>query len=298
MTFLGDAEFYFLAFPLVYWSLDRRLGVHLGLILLLSAGTNAVLKLAFASPRPVFLDPGLGLVPETSYGIPSGHTQNAVALWGLLGVRRGGWWRPVCAVLIVLLAWSRLQLGVHFPIDVAVGFVVGALLLAAYVRWQEVVSAWFAARRPWTRVAVVLVVSLLLLALAVLARLWLSGTSVPADWVGIQVDDPPYSLEAAVTATATLFGAVAGMVLVEERGGFSSDGAWWRRALRFVVGVVGIAVLLFGFGADPTADGPGDLARRYLQYSLLGVWIGGVAPLLFVRLGLAEARSSPVQGHP
>lgn len=293
VTFLGDAEFYLLAFPLLYWSVHRRLGLQLGVVLLLSASVNAVLKLAWHAPRPSFLDPSLGVVEEHTYGVPSGHAQNAMALWGLLGVELRTRTAAVASgALVLALAWSRLQLGVHYPVDTAVGLAVGALLLLAYLRWRQPVTAWLAARPPSHRVGVALAASLGLLGMAVLARVVLAGSSVPSTWIGADPADPPYSLEAAVVATAALFGIAAGAVVVHERGGFRTDGTWWRRALRYPVGIVGVAVLALGLGDTPTGDDVGALALRWVQYALIGLWIGGLAPLTFVALGLAHGRSA------
>jgi membrane-associated phospholipid phosphatase len=288
ITFLGDSEFYLLAFPLLYWSVSRRLGLQLGVILLLSASVNAILKLALHTPRPLFLEPELGVVEESSYGLPSGHSQNAMAMWGLLAVElRTRVAAAACGLLILALAWSRLQLGVHHPLDTVVGLGVGALLLVAYLRWRGPIAAWLASQPPWRRIAVALATSLGLLALAVIARVALAGSSIPADWIGADPGDPPFSLESAVVATGALFGIVAGAVLVHERGGFETDGTWWRRALRYPLGLFGVAVLWLGFGDAPTGDDVVALAVRYVQYALIGLWIGGLAPLVFVRLGLA-----------
>lgn len=299
VTFLGDAEFYLLAFPLLYWSISRKLGLHLGMILLLSASLNAVLKLTFATPRPIFLDPELGAIGETSYGVPSGHSQNAVALWGLLAaeMRSRAWW-VFSVTVILLLGWSRLQLGVHFPIDTVVGFTVGAALLVAYLRWREPVMTWFEQHSPTRQVGVAFALSLLIIGLAVIARVALTGGSVPTDWIGIDPEDPPYSLDAAVTATSALFGIISGIILLRQRGGFSSDGTWWRRALRYPIGLAGVAAIWLGLGAAPTGDDVVRLVIRYIQYGLIGVWIGGLAPLLFITLRLAPSSVAALPAHP
>jgi hypothetical protein len=47
-------------------------------------------------------------------------------------------------------------------------------------------------------------------------------------------------------------------------------------------------VLWQGLGAVfPGGEEPLALLLRYLRYALVGAWVGGLAPLLFVRLGLA-----------
>ena len=289
ITFLGDEEFYLLVFPLLYWSVRRRLGTEIGVMLLVSAGLNEVLKLAFHTPRPNFLAPELGLRHETSFGLPSGHSQNAVAVWGLLAARlRSRWWWLAAGVLIAALGWSRIQLGVHFLHDTLVGFAVGALLLAAFLRWRDPVVERFAAMRAGQRVWVLFGASQLLIGLGVLARVVLTPETVPASWTGIDPAEPPWSLAGVVTPAAALFGFGAGLVLVAERGGFDVGGAVWRRALRYPLGLVGVIVIWGGLDAAfPDGHDAVALSLRYLRYALTGLWIGGLAPLMFVRVGLA-----------
>ena len=52
VTFLGDEEFYLLVMPMVYWCIDSRLGIRMGMILMLSNSLGTSLKFLFHSPRP------------------------------------------------------------------------------------------------------------------------------------------------------------------------------------------------------------------------------------------------------
>jgi hypothetical protein len=69
-----------------------------------------------------------------------------------------------------------------------------------------------------------------------------------------------------------------------------------------VVGLIGVAVIVEGLGAVlPDGEHPLALAARYGRYALTGAWIAGLAPALFVRLGLAasaEAPQAPVATRP
>jgi glycerophosphoryl diester phosphodiesterase len=136
----------------LYWMWDKRHGLCMVQIVLLGALVGHVLKETFQMPRPfevdlghvAILDPVMArkLRPATvlwyppsgaSYGFPSGHALGAVCLWGALAlhVRRRA--MTVAAVaLIILIALSRLYLGVHFVGDVAGGLVVGGILLGGY----------------------------------------------------------------------------------------------------------------------------------------------------------------------
>lgn len=77
-------------------------------------------------PNPVLLvDP---LAPETgSNSFPSGHVALAVGLaWAFWFLLRNGRWARLAALLAVagpvVVAWSRLYVGVHFPSDVVASF--------------------------------------------------------------------------------------------------------------------------------------------------------------------------------
>jgi len=100
---------------------------------------SEVFKLMFARERPnpaLLFDP---LAPETgSNSFPSGHVSFAVALaFALYFLARGTRWAKVVAVagavMAVIVAWSRLYVGVHYPTDVIASFLAGsaaAVLLA------------------------------------------------------------------------------------------------------------------------------------------------------------------------
>lgn len=289
ITWLGDEEFYVLVFPVLVWSVHRTVGIHLAVVFLLSASLNGIGKLASRTPRPSFLDPSLALRAESTFGVPSGHAQNAVVVWGYLAAAVRRRWPWIAAgVLMVLLGVSRLALGVHFPVDTLVGWGIGALLLLAYLRWQVPVTARVAAMRPRGQLWLGFGVSIGLVLLAVTVRVVFIGWELPAAWIGVDPAHHPMQVSAVVTPAATLFGVVAGLVFVRNRGGFSTDGPWWQRALRVPVGLVGVAVLWFGLGElFPGGEDPIALAFRYLRYASVGMWAAGLAPLLFVRLGLA-----------
>jgi len=291
ITWLGDEEFYVLVFPVVVWSVHRTAGIHLAVIFLLSASLSGIGKLAARTPRPSFLDPSLALRAESTFGVPSGHAQNAVVVWGYLAAAIRRWWAwGLAAALMVLLGLSRLQLGVHFPVDTLTGWTAGGVILVAYLRWQAAATVRIAALRPRRQLWLGLAVSLGLVLLAVVVRVAFLGWEVPASWVGVDPTHHPMQISAVVTPAATLFGLVAGLVFVRNRGGFSADGPVWKRLLRIPVGLVGVAVLWFGLGElFPGGEDPIALTYRYLRYATVGMWAAGVAPLLFVRLGLAAA---------
>lgn len=108
-------------------------------------------KLIVARHRP---DPALlfePLAPETgSNSFPSGHTAFAVALaFALYFLVRGTRWGVVTAwvgaVLAVVVAWSRLYIGVHYPSDVVASFLAtSAAVIVLAGLWNRYVPRVFA----------------------------------------------------------------------------------------------------------------------------------------------------------
>src|SRR5690349_8360956 len=91
VTWLGSEEFFLLVMPALYWCVSRSLGQSVAVLLISSNALNNLLKLAWHLPRPYWVDARISaLSSETTYGLPSGHAQHAVAIWGYLAsqVRR------------------------------------------------------------------------------------------------------------------------------------------------------------------------------------------------------------------
>ena len=117
--------------------LSRRgrtmLALHL-LVMQIGAFTmNPLLKDFFDRPRPALWEMR-GQFAWASY--PSGHAIASVASLFTIAIllrRELGWaWPiPVATAMLVLTAYSRLYLGVHWPTDVIGGLIMGAIWLAA-----------------------------------------------------------------------------------------------------------------------------------------------------------------------
>jgi membrane-associated phospholipid phosphatase len=130
-------------------------------------GANLLFRIAkvlAAQPRP---PAALHLVSASGYGFPSGHATSAIACWGMLAVvlcsgrsRRDALIGATFATLVVLLvAASRIYLGVHWWTDVAAGLALGGswlcILCAAFLasRSRDARRAGLNLRRDPGRVA-------------------------------------------------------------------------------------------------------------------------------------------------
>lgn len=108
----------------------RKLGL-LALVSLLGCFlfNNILLKNLVARPRPYTQLPDLSLlVPyPKDYSFPSGHTCSSFAVAGSL-LHSGKAWNALripAFVLAILISFSRLYVGAHYPSDVIVGAITG-----------------------------------------------------------------------------------------------------------------------------------------------------------------------------
>lgn len=298
-TFMGYEEFYLLVAPILFWFVDTSIGLRMGLVLMISGVLNSTLKLYLAYPRPYWVDPQvIAYSAESSFGAPSGHAQNAMAVWGALAAwQRKTWAWVVAGILIFFIGISRLYLGVHFPTDMLLGWVLGAALLWIILRVEPHLLVWFKQFQPFQQTSLTLVAALVFIAGGALVRLMLGDWTFPAAWEQIlaitapEAELPtPLSLTGLVSNSGAFFGLAAGYIGLHLRGGYQTRGTFTQILVRYAIGLIGVLLIWRGLGmllpGDETLIG---YTSRFLRYTLIGLWVTGLAPYLFVQLKLASA---------
>lgn len=273
LTFLGNELFFLLLLPLVYWTLDRRTGARLVILFLISSFVNVTLKWFGEQPRPfdyapervvpameIPLEEAMERYDATGEGFPSGHTQNAVAVWGYLASQyRRRWAWIVAAVLMVLVPLSRVYLLVHFPHDLLGGYLFGTLVLLAYLWLQPQIEEWLAERGLGWQLGLTFVITALML--------FLTPT------------------EGGLTTAGTFLGTGVGLALERHWVGFESSGGWWKAVVRYLGGIVVLVALYAGLKATFSDLEPASVFR-VLRYTVMGLWVALVAPYLFKKTRL------------
>jgi len=292
ITALGYEEFFVLLLPTLYWCFDQMLGFRVGIVLLLGNTFNTFFKFLFHSPRPYWVsDSVTAYSHETSFGLPSGHAQIAASVWGWLAVEvRKRWFRIASVILIALIGISRIYLGIHFLSDVLMGWVLGGLLVWAFTSWHRPIGNWLKQQSMWAKLGWVLA-STIIIILLILGVRGLAGSWVmQPDWAGRAGEVDPYSLDGAFTLAGTWFGMLTGFViLTETKGGFRAGRGGWRRVVRFMVGLIGILILYLGLGeVFPRQADVISYILRFVRYTLIGLWVSWLGPIVFKALGLLE----------
>jgi len=290
-TFLGRIEFYLAFIPFIYWSMDRRIGVRTLLILIYTDFISTSFKLLLHEPRPYWFGGVKQMGMETSYGIPSSHASDSLAVGGYLSKHvKQNWGRIVIGVVIFFVAFSRLYLAVHFPQDVLFGWLIGFTVLWAIAKWETIVRNWLEDKSLSTQILLGFVDTILIVLIGFVIRFIVSGTPDPAEW-------SQYSTEARtvthfVTLAGAAFGTYAGYALMRQYASFDAKGAWGKRVTRYLVGIVGLLLIYFGlsmvfdlFAVDESTLG---YILRYVRYGLATFWATFLAPWLFLKTKLAE----------
>jgi membrane-associated phospholipid phosphatase len=291
-SFLGTEDFYMVVLPFLYWCVDDSLGFRMSVILLFSSCLNGACKLFFHGPRPYWYSSHVqNFVNEATFGVPSGHSQNAVVLWGnAASYLKKKWAWLAAAIIILLISVSRMYLGVHFPHDVLVGWILGGLLLFLSIRFSDPIRDWCKRKSMGQQILIVFLTSLIMILIAYIPYFWLktSGWQAPQSWASYAAG--AVNLESIFTNSGTFFGAMSGLIWLSHMGGFEIRASYPKLIYRFLVGLTGAFIIRYGLKAGfPEGNTLLGLSLCYVRYAFIGAWITGGAPWMFIKLKLADS---------
>lgn len=286
VSFLSDPAFYFGLVLLLYWCVDGRRGFRLGVAIIFAGALNTAIKEVLQVPRPFLRDASLFIVEESGFSTPSGHSQGSATFYPLFAryvmgkksCEAGGRchnkklspclvFKLLVAVgLPLLIGFSRIYLGVHYPSDVLLGLSLGFLTSVGLILFWNPVAALVSGWRPSLQV--------LLAAVVVFALNHFSGTHT--------------------SLNGALFGFLVGRIMWTKTGRFwDAGGTPAQRLLRLPLGLLanGAAFLIF----EVVKNLIGQLAPamelvillKFIQFAVAGFVVVYLCPLLFIRFGIA-----------
>ena len=269
VTQLGGEVIFIVAAVVVFWCVSKWEGYYLMTIAFCGTVLNQFLKLICRVPRPWVRDPNFTIVESaraeaTGYSFPSGHTQNAIGLFG--GMARWGgrrWVRLGLTTLALVIAFSRMYLGVHTPADVGVSLVLAAaLVLGLYPLMRR------AQEKPRY------------MGYVLAAMLVVSGAFVVfVETCGFPADMDAENLASGIGNAWKMLGAVAGMTLawlLDRRYiHFETQAVWWVQVIKVAVGMALLLAIKSGLKAPLLALlGHEGLAGGVRYFLLVLVEIG------------------------
>jgi undecaprenyl-diphosphatase len=126
LTRMGDASTWFVVSLFLVAAGSWSLGIRLAMAAMLGSGVAGVVKRLARRRRPNEAIEGfqaLAMNPD-QFSFPSGHTATAVAI-AVAMAHQGAFLGTAAGVLAGGIAVSRVYLGAHYPLDVAVGALIG-----------------------------------------------------------------------------------------------------------------------------------------------------------------------------
>ena len=272
---------------IVFWCIDKRCGYFMLSLGFIGTVINQFLKILFRIPRPWILDPAFkpveAAVPDAGgFSFPSGHTQNVFATFGgVFAWTKKAWLKIVCAVMILLVAFSRMYLGVHTPLDVGVSCGVGILLLVVlYPLFRSLDE------HPNRMYGFLGVLALLLLGFLLYSYLWPFPDWMYAEEHFVNIVEARHN---ASLLTGALVGLTVAYTLDLRVVHFDTKARWWAQILKTVVGLVITLAIIEGL---KKVLGHSDIVTG-LRYCLGVLFAAGIWPMTFswfARLGSKTAK--------
>ena len=273
ITHFGEETAFLVAALIVFWCVDKYKGYYMMLVGFAGTIINQFLKLACRVPRPWVKDPNFTILEQareeaTGFSFPSGHSQNAVGIFGAIAhTAVTPWIKAVAIAIAVLVPLSRLYVGVHTPADVLAG---SAIALALVFGLKKPILS----RDHKTMKIIIAGMVVMSLSLVAYVELW----RFPADMDSVNLAS---GFKNAYTMLGCLTGAAV-VYLVDHRfTNFDTKAVWWAQILKAVLGLLVVLVVKEGMKLPLDALGVDAYLARAIRYFLVVLTAGCVWPLTF-----------------
>ncbi len=294
ITRLGEETLFILAGLLFFWCIDKRKGYYILAVGFAGTVINQFLKLAFRIPRPWVKNPDFTIVETardaaTGYSFPSGHTQNAVGVFGCIArssdtpkssiriILRG-----ICILICILVPISRMYLGVHTPADVGVSLLIATVLVFALYPLVERATKTTGGMHRFFGI---------MTAVAAIFCLYVGLFPFPED---IDAVNFSHGYENAYKILGCVLGLWLAYAIDNRYIHFETTALWWVQLLKLVLGLIPILLMKTLFKAPLNSLLNGSPVAGMLRYFLIVIFAGAIWPMTFVlfsRLGKKQNKS-------
>ena len=251
ITMIGEEIFLAIIFTAIYWTFNKQLGEFFGFSIFSSICINGAIKNIVRAPRPIG-EAGIRTIREhtaTGYSFPSGHSQISSSFFSSAAIfLKHRWLYVISIILTCLVGLSRLYLGVHYPIDVVCGILLG--LLISLVLYKIFISA------------------------KNIIPIYLGFGVV---FIGLLLIFPSNDF---LKSVALFVGFIIGVYIEKKFVNFSIDGSFKKRFIRWFFGILSIgAIYSLKFILPHDID-----IITFIRYMLLSLWGIGIYPYIFTKL--------------
>lgn len=303
MKIFTDASTYgFVVFiiGLYLWCIDYKKGLHLAYAAAFTSGLNGGIKRILKIPRPFTHAPEIMLKSIGGFSTPSGHSSISAFIYPAVlfykpfreklskdaqsakpqknGTASGKLKIAAAIILPLLVGFSRVYLGVHYPTDVLLGWGLGAFIF----------------------------LSMMFFLPAIEAKLSTLNRTDEGDAQNIKFKKTAsirFTLAAffsfilifisreKVTEAGAILGLAFGNIRIFENSKYSFDassGTWVQKLLRFIIGsaLSCIPILIFYLLKIDSSYAQYRL-YRFLEFFMIGLIASGLAPIIFCLLKIS-----------
>ncbi|MFW6035582.1 MAG: phosphatase PAP2 family protein [Halothermotrichaceae bacterium] len=259
ITMIGEDIFFILILSIFFWCVDKQFSYKLGFAYLSGGILSTSIKEVTAIPRIIGEEGirSLRLHTAGGYSFPSGHTVSATLLLSSLMTKvKRKWFYFLAGLMIVLVAISRMYLGVHRLIDVIGGLLIG-ILWFFFVNYIFKISLTKKSKKI-----------LLIIVIPALLGLFFIKTYTYYKAVG------------------TLFSFFIGYLIETEYINFKVKTTLFKQFIKIILGLL-ILLCIKIYVKELMPEG--ILFSDFFRYFLMGIWLTLGAPLLFKKVNLASS---------
>jgi len=278
ITRLGEETIAVVIICILFWCISKRIAYGIGITFFLSGLTVQGMKICFRIPRPWVLDTALvERIPEdvmayaTGYSFPSGHTQSAASMYGALGAQlKNKVLMSICFIIPVLVAFSRVYLGVHTLADVLASLLISAVFIFITVKY--ILKDFETVIKKRELIIALGIILYAAVAIIIAAVLYSNGT----------IDES--NISDCVKAAGAAIGFAVGMYIERVYVSFSvKSKSIFIHTIKVILGIAGVLAFQVGLKEVLSLINITGLIPDAIRYFLLIFWVIALYPMIIKR---------------
>lgn len=267
---LGEEAIIIVLLGWILYGVDKKKGFAICGSILSATITMGVLKAIIKAPRPFQVlkeIEGKRLTTATGYSFPSGHASISSSMYSAIAIAfKKKALSIICAIAIVLVALSRMYLGVHWPIDVFGGITIGITLsFLLYSYFYKIANDKKRKEKVSLNMATIFLITSSLMCILLVLNI---------------IDRVGYTDLLKTIALAS--GSYFGFYLESKYINYSIEGKTIIKVIRLII-LVALSLLIIG-GIKALFGETYYIIGSYIRYNLVGIFLTFLFPLFFKKL--------------